>query len=346
MNNASGDRSVRTRIAYKAASEQFSARQLVDFGVAAERAGFDGVIVSDHAQPWRHSDGHAPFSLAVLGALAARTQRVLLGTGVLTPTFRYHPALVAQAVATLADLAPGRVMLGVGTGEAMNEVPVLGGPWPPFSERLGRLAEAIELMRLLWQQPRVTYAGEYFSTHNLTVYDRPQPVPPIYISASGPSAARLAGVTADGFICTSGHPLDRFDEVLRPALLDGMAAAGRDPNAMRYLVELKVAFDPDRERAERSTRYWSALVLPREAKHGIDDPLEMERRAEQVIDKSPRAWLVSQSAGEHLAQLSPWIERGFNDLVVHSPDPDQLAFIERYAEVIPRLRAIADGTPE
>ena len=173
------------KLGYKASAEQFAPRPLVEFAVVAEATGFDSVVVSDHFQPWRHTDGHAPFSFAWLAALGERTKRVTLGTSVVTPTFRYHPAIVAQAMATLASLYPDRVLLGVGTGESMNEVPVLGIEWPDFKERFGRLKEAIEIMRKLWTEERVTFDGEYFHTRNATVYDRPEHKIPLYVAASG-----------------------------------------------------------------------------------------------------------------------------------------------------------------
>src|SRR5438132_10604177 len=137
-------------LGWKASAEQFAPTELLRYGILAEDLGFDSVVVSDHFHPWRDAGGHAPFSWSWLGALGAKTSRVRMGTSVVTPTFRYHPAIVAQAAATLGVLFPRRVFLGVGTGEAMNEVPPTGMPWPGFGERIGRLREAIALMRELW----------------------------------------------------------------------------------------------------------------------------------------------------------------------------------------------------
>ena len=148
------------KLGYKASAEQFAPRPLLDFSIHAEACGFDSIVVSDHFQPWRHTDGHAPFSFAWLGALAERTNRAQLGTSVVTPTFRYHPAIVAQALATLDQLAPGRLLLGVGTGESLNEIPVLDVDWPPFKERFGRLREAIELIPTASEGLRVNSAQE------------------------------------------------------------------------------------------------------------------------------------------------------------------------------------------
>src|SRR4051794_28519470 len=183
------------RFGYKASAEQFGPAELLRYAVTAEERGFDSVFVSDHFQPWRHDGGHAPAALPWLGALVARTERVTVGTSVLTPTFRYHPAVVAQAFATLGCLAPGRVVLGVGSGESLNEVP-LGVAWPEVKERFARLKEAVTLIRRLWSEDRVTFEGAYYRTELATIYDKPEQ-PPLYIGASGPAAARLAGRVAD-----------------------------------------------------------------------------------------------------------------------------------------------------
>ena len=195
------------RLGYKASAEQFGPRKLLDFAVAAEENGFESVFVSDHFQPWRHSDGHSPFALAWLAATGERTKRVVLGTSVVTPTFRYHPAIVAQAFGTLGSLFPGRVILGVGTGEHLNEG-ALGIPWPDNKERFARLREAVKLIRLLWAEQSVTFDGEYYHTRNATIYDRPDDPVPIYVGAGGPQVAKYAGRAGDGLICTSGKGME------------------------------------------------------------------------------------------------------------------------------------------
>ena len=328
------------KLGYKASAEQFAPRPLVEFAVAAEATGFDSVVVSDHFQPWRHTDGHAPFSFAWLAALGERTKRVTLGTSVVTPTFRYHPAIVAQAMATLASLYPDRVLLGVGTGESMNEVPVLGIEWPDFKERFGRLKEAIEIMRKLWTEERVTFDGEYFHTRNATVYDRPEHQIPLYVAASGESAARLAGRVGDGLICTSGKGAALYTETLLPALAEAATKAKRDPASLERMLEVKVSFDTDRQRALEDTRYWAALALPAEDKVGVEDPLEMERRAAALpLEKAASRWLVSDDPEEHVEQIAEYVGYGFTHLVFHAPGPDQLRFLELYGkEIMPRLR--------
>src|SRR5208283_5282700 len=190
------------RLGYKASAEQFGPNELLTYAILAESRGFDSVFISDHFQPWRHTGGHAPFSIAWLGALGARTSRIVMGTSVLTPTFRYHPSVVAQAFATLGAMFPERVILGVGTGESLNEVPALGLPWPEPKERTARLKEAVALIRQLWSESRVSFQGQYYRTDKATIYDRPTIAPPIYVAAAGPVMAKYAGQFADGFICT------------------------------------------------------------------------------------------------------------------------------------------------
>jgi coenzyme F420-dependent glucose-6-phosphate dehydrogenase len=329
------------KIGYKASAEQFPPRQLLEFAIHAEAVGFDSILVSDHFQPWRHSGGHAPFSFAWLGALGERTSRALIGTSVVTPTFRYHPAIVAQAIGTLGALYPGRVLLGVGTGESLNEVPATGIAWPPFKERFGRLREAIQLLRRLAREERVTFEGEYYRTDKATIYDRPETPVPIYVAASGAVAARLAGRLGDGFICTSGKAKELYTETLLPAVAAGLGKAGRSPDSIERMIEMKVSFDADRARALEDTRHWAALALAPEEKMGVEDPVEMERLADALpVERAARRWLVSSDPDEHVERLAETIELGFTHLVFHAPGPDQHRFLDLYAEqVLPRLRA-------
>ncbi len=327
------------RLGYKASAEQFGPRQLLNFAIEAEQCGFDSVWISDHFQPWRHTNGHAPFALSWLGAAGERTKRVSLGTSVLTPTFRYQPAVVAQAFGTLGVLNPGRMILGVGTGESLNEIAVTGGEWPPAKERLARLREAVELIRRLWTEELVTFEGQYYRTRNATIYDRPDQPIPIYISAGGPVAARYAGRAGDGFICTSGKGDELYRDQLLPAVEEGAKAAGRDPSAIEHTIEVKVSFDTSLERAYADTRIWAALSLPAEEKVNIDDPRQMEQKAAAVADQAYRRWLVSNDPDEHVEQIRPYIELGFTHLIFHAPGDDQSRFLQLYSkEILPRIR--------
>lgn len=325
---------------YKASAEQFAPRDLLEFSVHAEEVGFDQIMVSDHFQPWRYTDGHAPFSFAWLGALGERTSRAVIGTSVVTPTFRYHPSIVAQAMATLGALYPRRVLLGVGTGESLNDVPATGMIWPPFKERFARLREAIDLMQRLWREERVTFEGAYYRTENATLFDRPETPIPLYVAASGPTAAKLAGEVADGFICTSGKARELYTDTLLPKVAEGVEQAGRDPGDIGYMIEMKVSFDTDISQAREDTRHWAALALSPEEKMGVEDPIEMERLAEALpIERSASRWIVSADPDEHVDRLAETIDLGFTHLVFHAPGPDQRRFLDLYAQhVLPRLR--------
>jgi coenzyme F420-dependent glucose-6-phosphate dehydrogenase len=326
------------RLGYKASAEQFGPRKLLDFTIEAEKAGFDSVFVSDHLQPWRHSDGHAPFAFAWLGAAGERTSRILLGTSVTTPTFRYHPAIVAQAFGTLGSLHPGRFILGIGTGEHLNEG-ALGIQWPDNKERFARLREAVKLIRLLWSEQSVNFDGEYYKTVNATIYDRPDEPVPIWIGAGGPQVAKYTGRAADGLICTSGKGMELYSEQLLPAFAEGAAESGRDASRLEKMIEVKVAYDTDRDKAMEDTKIWAALALPAESKANVNDPREMERLAKAAEGVAHRRWLVSNDPDEHVEQLRPYLELGFKHLVFHYPGDDQSRFIKLYAsQIFPRLR--------
>jgi len=323
---------------YKASAEQFGPSRLLDLSLDAERRGLDVIAVSDHFQPWRHNGGHSPAVLPWLGALAARTERAVLGTSVLTPTLRYQPAIVAQAFATLGCLAPGRIFLGVGTGEAMNETPVTGDAFPPVKERRRRLAESVKLMRALWEGERVDFEGEYYRTDKATVYDRPDQPIPVYIAASGPLAAKLAGRAGDGLIVTSGKKPELYEE-LSAAAREGAEAAGRDADALGGMIEIKVSYDRDPEFAREACRWWAALALTPDEKSGIEDPVEMERAADAAADRAHTRFIVSADPDEVVERIAPYVELGLTRLVFHFPDDDQERQMAAFCDdVLPRLR--------
>ena len=328
------------KLGYKASNEQFGPRELLRYGMLAEEVGFDSVFVSDHLQPWRHDGGHAPFSLSWLGALGASTERVVIGTSVLTPTFRYHPAIVAQAFATLGCLYPGRVVLGMGTGESMNEVP-LGIDRPEGKVRLRMFREAVVMIRRLWSEDRVTHEGEFFRTEHATIYDRPEQQVPIYLAASGPVATRFAGSAGDGFITTSGKPPELYTETLLPAVAAGAQKSGRTVADLDMMIEVKVSFDHDQAAAMDATRFWGALALTPEQKSGIEDPIEMQRLADELpVEKTASRFIVSTDPDEHVASIRRYLDLGFTHLVFHAPGPDQERFLKLYGdEILPRLRA-------
>ncbi|MEO6504572.1 MAG: glucose-6-phosphate dehydrogenase (coenzyme-F420) [Terrimesophilobacter sp.] len=335
------------KLGYKASAEQFNPRDLVEFAVAAEAHGFDSVTVSDHFQPWRHEGGHAPFSLSWMAAVGERTTRVQIGTSVMTPTFRYNPAVIAQAFATMGCLYPGRIMLGVGTGEALNEIATgfrgAGEPdWPPFTERFARLREAVRLMRQLWTEDRVDFQGEFYSTHGASIYDRPDTPVPVYIAAGGPVVARYAGRAGDGFICTSGKGMDLYTDKLLPAVREGADAVARDCAEIDRMIEIKLSYDTSYEAALENTRFWAPLALGTQQKHDIHDPIEMEKAADALpIEQIASRWIVGADPDEVVAQVKQYLDAGLNHLVFHGPGHDQSRFLELFErDLAPRLRAL------
>ena len=330
------------KLGYKASAEQFGPSELLRYGVLAEENGFDSVFTSDHLQPWRHDGGHAPAALPWLGALGASTEKVIIGTSVLTPTYRYHPGVIAQAFATLGSLFPGRVVLGVGSGEAMNEKP-LGIEWPEQKERFARLKESVELIEKLWTEQRVDFEGTYYRTERATIYDLPEIPVPIYIAGAGPAASRLAGRIAQGYITTSGKGRELYAETLLPAVREGLEKAGREESSIDKLIEVKVSFDHDRELAMEATRFWGALALKQEEKMGVEDPVEMQRLADALpAERTASRFIVSDDVDEHVARIREYIDLGFTHLVFHAPGPDQERFLKLYGEeVLPALRAVA-----
>jgi coenzyme F420-dependent glucose-6-phosphate dehydrogenase len=323
---------------YKASAEQFAPAELLDLSLQAERSGLGTVAISDHFQPWRHDGGHAPAALPWLGALVGGSPTVTVGTSVLTPTLRYQPAIVAQAFATLACLAPGRVFLGVGTGESLNETPVTGDAFPAVKERRMRLAEAIGLMRALWTDERVDFEGQYYRTEKATIYDRPDEPVPVFVAASGPLAAKLAGRVGDGLIVTSGKDPELYRTLLG-AMAEGAEAAGRDPGQVEKMIEIKVSYDRRRDVAHDACRPWAALALSGEEKAGIHDPIEMQRAADGAADRAHTRFIVSDDPEEIVAGIEPYVDLGFTRLVFHLPADDQRRQLHAFTyDVLPRLR--------
>lgn len=330
------------KIGYKASAEQFGPRDLVEYAVLAEELGLDSVWASDHFLPWRHTGGHAPAALPWMAAVGERTSRVQIGTSVLTPTFRYNPAVLAQTFATMGVLTGGRTALGVGTGEALNEVAVSGREWPEFKERFARLREAVRLMRALWTEDAVNVEGEYYTLVDATIYDRPEQPVPVYVAAGGPMVARYAGRQGDGFICTSGKGMDLYTEKLIPGVEEGAAKAERDSGAIDKMIEIKISYDRDAEAARENCRFWAPLSLSAEQKNSVDSSREMERLADELpIDQVTRRWIVASDPDEAVEQIRPYLDAGLNHLVVHGPGNDQNRFLTQFcADVAPKLRKL------
>jgi coenzyme F420-dependent glucose-6-phosphate dehydrogenase len=261
----------------------------------------------------------------------------------MTPTFRYNPAVIAQAFATLGCLYPGRIMLGVGTGEALNEIATgFTGEWPEFKERFARLRESVRLMRELWLGDRVDFDGEYYTTKGASIYDVPEGGIPVYIAAGGPVVARYAGRAGDGFICTSGKGMELYTDKLLPAVEEGAGKAERDAGDIDKMIEIKISYDTDPDLALENTRFWAPLSLTPEQKHSIDDPIEMEKAADELpIEQVAKRWIVASDPDEAVEKVKQYTDAGLNHLVFHAPGHDQKRFLELFErDLSPRLRKL------
>ncbi len=326
------------RYGYKASAEQFAPAELLELVQVAEQAGLDSAFISDHLQPWRHEGGHAPNAVAWLGMALERTSSIVLGTSVLTPTLRYHPAVVAQQFATLGQVHPGRLILGIGTGEALNEQ-IIGVEYPELKERFARLREAVRLIKQLWREERVEFEGDYYRTTGATIYDRPDTPIPIYVAGGGPATTKYAARFADGHICTSGKGDDYYGDTIVASLEEGLAQQGRDSAEVDRMIEIKVSYDRDADAALANTRFWAALSLTQEQKHAVHDPIEMQRLADELpIEQVAKRWIVGADASAVAGAIAHYVELGFTHLVFHGPGHDQRRFLEQFSEdVLPLL---------
>lgn len=308
-----------------AAHEQYSPTTLLSHAERADAAGFDTVWTSDHVHPWWHTDAHCGAAYPWLGAALERTESVRMGTGVTPPIARYHPGYVAQTFATLGAMYPGRVHLAVGTGEAMNEVP-LGHEWPEYEERRKRLIDACEIIRRLWDGEVVDYEGHYWSTNDLHLYTLPEERVPLYVAGNGPKTSRVAGRYADGFLTL--RDVGVYEDHLVPALEDGASEAGRDPGEITRTRQLLVSYDEDYDRALESTGFWRgppAIGFDQ----SIADPREIEAAGREIpLEEMTEEFLVTDDPAEIREKLAALEAAGFDEVELLSSSPDQGTFVE------------------
>src|SRR5438445_1527308 len=328
----------RPAVYYVLANEEFQVPQLVEYGAAAERAGFDGVWTSDHFQPWQANEGHSGSAWVTLAALTQRASRICLGTGVTCPTFRYRPAIVAQAWASLSLLAPGRIFLGVGAGENLNEGASGGGWASSYEERASRLVEAVKIIRALWRGEHVRIKGRFWDV-NGRLYDPPASPIPLYIAAGGPKSARLAGRHGDGLI--TGANLLKNNPGLKAAWEEGVRAEGKEPGARPVIVE-HWAIVGGREEASDAASRWR--FLPKAWIHGFFDnvsPADIQARAEREfpLERVLESWTVSTDPRVHMRAIEELADLGATHVAVHTPTPNQADVIDFFGrKVLPAMR--------
>ncbi|MBI2777761.1 MAG: TIGR03557 family F420-dependent LLM class oxidoreductase [Chloroflexi bacterium] len=304
------------RLGYALSSEEHRPVDLVRNAADAEQAGFDFAMISDHFHPWIDRQGQSPFVWSVLGGIAQATSRLVVGTGVTCPTMRIHPAILAQAAATTADLLAGRFWFGVGTGENLNEH-VLGQRWPAHAERAAMLEEAVAIIRSLWTGEVVSHRGDHFEVVNARLYTLPEAPPPILVAASGPDAAALAGRIGDGLITTGPEPdvVEAFD-----------AAGGAGKSR---IGQVSICWAPSEAAARRTAlEWWPTAAIPGESGQELPMPAHFEQLAAMVTEADVAERISCGPDPErHVAAIRTYVDAGFDHVYIHQVGPDQAGFL-------------------
>jgi TAT-translocated FGD2 family F420-dependent dehydrogenase len=323
------------QVGFQLAHEQFTVPQLVDLGIAADAAGFDLLAVSDHFQPWQANEGHSGQAWITMSAIGQRTTRIRMGTTVTCPTFRYNPGVVAEAFASLSLLYPGRVFLGIGSGEALNEEAATG-VWPKWPERSERLVEAAEIIRKLWGGKQIDHVGKYYKV-NARLYDPPSQPIPLLMAGNGPKAMHRCGQYVDGLITDPKTWKEHKAEFQK-----GASDAGKDLAQMPVFIEQYVVVGGEKEEAE-AAEMWRFGPKAWKSYFDIRDPktIEDHANAEISLDKVTEGWPVGSDPEVHVKVLSELFDSGATGVHIHSGQHDQQRVIDFYGkEVLPRLRKI------
>jgi G6PDH family F420-dependent oxidoreductase len=315
------------KIGYFLSCEEWGPQELVAQAAKAERAGFEGLWISDHYHPWNDEQGHSPFVWSVIGALAQATENMMVTTAVTCPTVRIHPAIIAQAAATSAVLLDGRFCLGVGSGEALNEH-ILGDRWPNADERLEMLEEAVAVIRKLWEGGVQHHRGRHYRLDHCRVYDLPESLPPIVVSGFGQKSIELAARIGDGYV-TVGPDADAV-------------ATFRSKADGRKLVQggLKVCWDEDEQRARKTVhRLWPNEVLPGELAQVLPTPEHFEQAVELVTEEMlGESVPCGPDVDRHVEEIRAYDEAGFDELYVQQIGPRQDEFFQAYSQqVLPHV---------
>lgn len=354
-----------THIGYWASQEQYSMQQLIDFVKEAEKGGFDRTLTSDHFHPWSHTNGHGNFTWVWISAVAERTRKMKFLTGVTAGVYRYNPGIIAQAFASLDVLYPGRIGLGVGSGEAMNEVP-LGFDWPSAEIRVERTIEAIQIINKLWNRDRtlknserssnidseennsreasidddgfVTFKGKYFKIKNAKLYTPPSTNIPLYMAGSGPQAIKAAAKYTDGLITTSkpdkvGEVFDIFDSAAQEV--------NKDPDSLQKIAKPKVSYSEDYDKAFKACEFWRTTQIDDAFNTNISDPRILEQKAQQEVsdDEQKKSTIIVTSIEDLIAPIEKYFHAGFTQIYIHSTSPDEIEFIRLFSKkVLPYFR--------
>ena len=350
-----------TEIGYWASQEQYSMQQLIDFVKEAEKGGFESTLTSDHFHPWSHSNGHGNFTWVWLSAVAERTKKMKFTTGVTAAVYRYNPGLIAQAFASLDVLYPGRIGLGVGSGEAMNEV-TLGFDWPPAEIRVERTVESIQIIKKLWNKSAtgyndfkdsrinnkknnnfrcsvdedgfVTFIGKYFKIQNAKLYTPPLTNIPLFMAASGTNAIKAAAEYTDGLITTSkpGEGVKETFEIFDNAARD----ANKDINSLEKIAKPKVSYSEDYDEAFKATEFWRTTQIDDAFDTKINDPRVLEKKAKREVSDNElkKSTIIVTSIEELISPIEKYLKAGFTKIFIHSTSPDEIEFIRLFSKKV------------
>jgi coenzyme F420-dependent glucose-6-phosphate dehydrogenase len=305
-----------TAIGYALSSEEHGPRDLVRNARRAEEAGFSFALISDHFHPWIERHPHSPFVWGVLGAIAEATERLVVGTGVTCPTMRIHPAIIAHAAATAADLMPGRFFLGVGTGENLNEH-ILGQAWPEWDVRAEMLEESVDVIRALWSGEITSHRGRHYRVQNARIYSLPESLPPIRVAASGPRMAEMAARIGEGLIATA--PDKELVDAYRKA-------GGTGP----LIGQLSVCWAESEAKARKvAHEWWPTAALHGEVSQELPNPSQFTDLAKSVTeDQVAEVILCGPDASAHMEKIEAFADAGFDHVYIHQIGPDQDGFID------------------
>lgn len=322
-----------TRISIQAAHEQVNPKDLLSDVIAMDEKGIQRCWTSDHYMPWWDSGASGGAAWPWIGAALARTRNIVIGTGVTAPILRYHPAIVAQVFATLEYMFPNKVFLGIGRGEALNEV-TSGHPWPSNTEKFERLKEAIYLIRRLWTGDWVNFKGNYYWVRDSKLYTKPSNHIPLYLAGIGKQSARLAGEQADGFV-TNELDIGVIRDKLFPSLKEGAINTGKDYNSLEKILFLPASYHEDKQKALESIRFWRGALIKAFFDVDVHDPRKIQENGQIIGDDTlEKMYLVISTAEEGIEKLKKYIELGFTEIVLTNSSPNRNEFVKLISEKI------------
>lgn len=322
-----------TKISIQAAHEQVNPKDLLSDVITMDEEGIQRCWTSDHYMPWWDSGASGGAAWPWLGAALARTRNIVLGTGVTAPILRYHPAIVAQVFATLEYMFPNRVFLGIGRGEALNEV-TSGHAWPSNAEKFERLKEAIYLIKKLWTGDWVNFRGNHYWVKDSKLYTNPSNHIPLYLAGIGKQSARLAGEEADGFV-TNELDVGVIKDKLFPALKKGTMVSGKDYSSLEKILFLPASYNEDKQKALESIRFWRGAMIKAFFDVDVHDPRKIQENGQIIGDDTlEKMFLVISTAEEGIEKLKKYIELGFTEIVLTNSSPNRNELVKLISEKI------------